>query len=35
MSDGVVRREVRTFKTTTAELLALSEWLASRAAPTS
>lgn len=29
MSDGVVRREVRSFKTTTAELLALSEWLAS------
>ena len=29
MSEGVVRREVRSFKTTTAELLALSEWLAS------
>ena len=25
--DGAVRREVRTFKTTTKELLALSEWL--------
>jgi transposase len=29
MADGVVRREVRTFKTTTKELMALSEWLAS------
>ena len=29
MSDGVVMREVRTFKTTTTDLLALSEWLAS------
>jgi transposase len=29
MTDGVVRREVRTFKTTTSDLLALSEWLAS------
>ena len=29
MSDGEVRREVRSFKTTTGELLALSEWLAS------
>jgi hypothetical protein len=29
MSDGVVRREVRTFKTLTTDLLALSEWLAS------
>ena len=28
MTDGVVRREVRTFKTTTSELLTLSEWLA-------
>jgi transposase len=28
-SDGVVRREVRTFKTVTSDLLALSEWLAS------
>jgi transposase len=29
MADGVVRREVRTFKTLTTDLLALSEWLAS------
>lgn len=29
MIDGKVMREVRTFKTTTGELLALSEWLAS------
>jgi transposase len=29
MIDGKVRREVRTFKTTTGELLALSEWLGS------
>ena len=29
ISDGVIRRAVRSFKTTTAELLALSEWLAS------
>jgi transposase len=29
MSDGAVRREVRTFKTMTSELRALSEWLAS------
>ena len=29
MSDGMVRREVRTFKTLTTDLLALSEWLAS------
>ena len=29
MSDGLVRREVRTFKTLTSDLLALSEWLAS------
>jgi transposase len=29
MADGTVRREVRTFKTTTKDLLALSEWLAS------
>jgi transposase len=28
MSNGEVRREVRTFKTTTKELLALSDWLA-------
>jgi transposase len=28
MANGSVRREVRTFKTTTKELLALSEWLA-------
>jgi transposase len=28
MVDGSVRREVRTFKTTTTELLALSDWLA-------
>ena len=35
MSAGVVRREVRTFKTLTSDLLALSEWLASRAARTS
>jgi transposase len=28
MASGAVRREVRTFKTTTKELLALSEWLA-------
>ena len=28
MVNGTVRREVRTFKTTTKELLALSEWLA-------
>jgi hypothetical protein len=27
--DGVVQREVRTFKTTTADLLALSDWLSS------
>jgi transposase len=27
MSNGAVKREVRTFKTTTRELLALSEWL--------
>jgi len=27
MSDGVVRREVGTFKTMTGDLLALSEWL--------
>jgi hypothetical protein len=26
-ANGTVRREVRTFKTTTQELLALSEWL--------
>ena len=29
MIDGKVMREVRTFKTTTGELLALSEWLGS------
>ena len=29
MVDGKVTREVRTFKTTTSDLLALSEWLAS------
>ena len=29
MTNGEVRREVRTFKTTTKELLALSDWLAS------
>ena len=29
MIDGKVMREVRTFKTTAGELLALSEWLAS------
>ena len=29
MLDGAIRRAVRSFKTTTAELLALSEWLAS------
>ncbi len=29
MTDGTVKREVRTFKTTTTGLLALSEWLAS------
>jgi transposase len=29
MANGSVRREVRTFKTTTKELLALSDWLAS------
>ena len=28
MANGLVRREVRTFKTTTKELLALSDWLA-------
>jgi transposase len=28
MANGSVRREVRTFKTTTKELLSLSEWLA-------
>ena len=28
MANGEVRREVRTFKTTTKELLALSDWLA-------
>jgi transposase len=28
MANGAVRREVRTFKTTTKDLLALSEWLA-------
>src|SRR5262249_60915488 len=28
MVDGTVKREVRTFKTTTTELLALSDWLA-------
>ena len=28
MVDGTIKREVRTFKTTTKELLALSEWLA-------
>ena len=28
MAGGTVKREVRTFKTTTKELLALSEWLA-------
>jgi transposase len=28
MANGTVKREVRTFKTTTKELLALSEWLA-------
>jgi len=27
MADGAVRREVRTFKTTTRDLMALSEWL--------
>jgi hypothetical protein len=27
--DGVVQREVRTFKTMTADLLALSDWLSS------
>jgi transposase len=30
MVDGTVKREVRTFKTTTSDLLALSEWLASQ-----
>ena len=35
MMNGTVKREVRTFKTTTKELLALSEWLAAEAAPTS
>ena len=30
MADGEVKREVRTFKTTTTDLLALSEWLASQ-----
>ena len=29
MSDGTVKREVRTFRTTTSELLNLSEWVAS------
>jgi transposase len=29
MANGAARREVRTFKTTTKELLALSDWLAS------
>jgi transposase len=29
MANGVVKREVRTFKTTTKDLLALSDWLAS------
>ena len=29
MEDGAVRREVKTFKTTTAGLVALSEWLSS------
>jgi transposase len=28
MVDGMVKREVRTFKTTTADLMALSAWLA-------
>ena len=28
MANGAVRREVRTFKTTTKDLLALSDWLA-------
>ena len=32
MANGTVEREVRTFKTTTKELLALSEWLPRRAA---
>ena len=27
MADGLVKREIRTFETTTKELLALSEWL--------
>jgi transposase len=30
MVNGAVTREVRTFRTTTKDLLALSEWLASR-----
>jgi len=30
MVNGTVNREVRTFKTTTGDLLALSEWLASQ-----
>jgi len=34
MVNGSVRREVRSFKTTTKELLALSDWLA-RAVPMS
>ena len=34
MANGSVRREVRTFKTMTKELLSLSEWLAPRAART-
>ncbi len=29
MTDGVVKREVRTFKTMTTDLLTLSEWLSS------
>ncbi len=33
--DGTVKREVRTFKTTTRDLLALSEWLAGEIAPMS
>ncbi len=33
VSDGKVTTEVRTFKTTTADLLHLSEWLAANGCP--
>jgi hypothetical protein len=35
MVNGTVNREVRTFKTTTKELLALSKWLAAEGCTTS